>query len=1521
MKNKIVGFSLLGLLAVGSLFYAKATDVTRYLVVKGLDYWQTNATTVNVISNQAPFSFVSSVDGAASNSVLAASLKLPNLQTRTLTNNDGNFDFETGFSNKLQLDAAYGVGNYSYTITGTNDGTYHPVLALPADNYPSVPNIANWTDLQAVEASQPLNISWGAFTNGTTNDFIIVDVSSADGSTTLASTPALLDPSALNGTNITAQLPAGVLADGSNYQGRVLFVKRASINTTGYPGSKGVSGYFRQTMFPVVTLPTPPASGRIQFSAQNYSAAENGGTTPILVTRSGSTGAVSVNFATQDGTGHDGTDYTGVATTLNFADGQTNLVVPITVIDNFVLDGNRTVSLWLTNPQGGAVLGGRTNSVLTIVDNEVATAGKLQFATRSNSVAEAGKVVTLTINRVGGSVGTVTANYATTNGTAIAGLNYVATNGSVVFAPGILSKTITVPILNDSLYESNEVFSVTLTGTSGGAALGTNSTTQVGIVNDDFGGTFAFKQSSYVTNENSTNFVVTVVRTGGTASGVTVDYYTQDGSAVSGVRYYGTNGTLSFGSNELSKTFVIGITNDLIPDGNVSFTAVLTNATGGAKVSTNAALNTATFTILDDESSVSFSNATYSLSEAGGKLTVIAVRSGALITPVSVDFNTADITATSSANYGATNGTLTFPAHVSAKSFTVNITNNTVVDGNHTFLVQLANPQGGTQLGTVSNAVVTIVDDDRGGAISFGATNFVVSAAGTNAVVSIVRSNGIASGVAVGLVLTDGTATAGVNYSNVSQTLTFNAGETNKKVLLPIINDGLAHASQNFFLMLTNPAGGASLGVRPNATVTITNNEAGGVISFTRTNFSALENTTNFLINVRRSGGKAGGVTVDFYTQNGTATDGVRYIGTNGSLTFGPGETNKTIAVGIINDFIVNGNQSFNLVLANAGGGATLAPTNIATLTVIDDESSIGFSSPTYTVNETAGTLTVTVVRNGALLTPVTVGYSETDASAQNEVNFIATTNTLFFPTNVSSKTFTVPIIHDTRDQGDLSFNLWLFNPTGGTQINDNNHATATIIEADSDGVVGFSTNSYSVSDSGTNAIITIVRTNGLSSGSQVDFVTTDGSALAGIDYTNATQTLTFNAGVTSLKVQVPITKQTTVQPNKTLTLALVNPTGHLAINSSLGTASLNILENKNNVSIQTATYNVNKTDSNAVITLVRNGLLTSQATVSYSTANGTALTPADYHATSGTATFGPGVSSKTILVPIVNNLSRSGDTTFSFRIASPVGTTLGAVTNSTVNILDGGTTSSFISLSTDFYTVNKTNPYAIVTLNRTGGLSTSTAVDITTADGTASSLTSGYGRDYISIFNTVTFAPGASSTNVSIPLVNNPYGGTIPIGAGSNRWFSVTLQNPSGSQLGTITTAQVSIADTLNHGSVQFSSATYTGSASGAGGTGTNVTITLTRTGGADGTVYVFYSMTDGTAVSSQVSGNNDYQNVSGYQAFTQGVTSKTISVPLIVNNNSSASYPRTVALNLNTFFFGVSPGTTTNAVLNINQ
>ncbi|MEK6748701.1 MAG: Calx-beta domain-containing protein [Pseudomonadota bacterium] len=456
-------------------------------------------------------------------------------------------------------------------------------------------------------------------------------------------------------------------------------------------------------------------AGTLQFNAATYAVNENSGTATITVDRvGGSTGAVGLTYATSDGTATAGADYTYTSGTLSWANGDiTNKTISIPIIDDIVIEGNENLSILLSNATGGATLGS-TSATLTINDND--SAGVISFSATVYSVLENVASVTITATRTGGVSGAVSANYATANGTATSGSDYTATSGTLAWTAGdSANKTFSITILDDSVYEGNETVTLSLSGATGGATLGSNATLTI-TENDaaPAAGTIAFSAASYTVTENGASAIITATRTGGGGGAVGVSYATSNGTATAGSDYTTATGTLSWADGDsANKTFSITILDDSIFEGNETASISLSNVVGGATLGTSSA----TLTIIDNESapasasSIAFSATAYSAAENGGSATITATRTGGSSGAASVSYATSNGTATANSDYTAASGTLNWADGDSAnKTFTVTILDDTVYEGDETVSLALSNVTGASL--ATSSATLTIVEND-----------------------------------------------------------------------------------------------------------------------------------------------------------------------------------------------------------------------------------------------------------------------------------------------------------------------------------------------------------------------------------------------------------------------------------------------------------------------------------------------------------------------------------------------------------------------------------------------------------------------------------------------------------------------------------------------------------------------------------------------------------------------------------------------------------------------------------------
>ena len=456
------------------------------------------------------------------------------------------------------------------------------------------------------------------------------------------------------------------------------------------------------------------------------------------------------------------------------------------------------------------------------------------------------------------------------------------------------------------------------------------------------------------------------------------------------------------------------------------------------------------------------------------------------------------------------------------------------------------------------------------GTLAFSATNYAVTEAATTVTVSVTRSGGSDGAVSVSYATSNGTATAGADYTAKSGTLSWAAGDSAAKTFaVTILNDTIPEATETVNLKLSTPTNGAALGAQANATISIADDSDSnpGSFSFSAASYTVNEAGPTVTITVRRVDGAKGAVTVAYATADGSAKAGSDYTAKTGTLTWANGDTaNKSFAIAITNDLIAESAESFGVVLSNPTGGATLGSIASASVNIVDNDTAPGtlaFSVASASVSEGAGTATITVNRSGGSGGAVSVHYATSNGTAMASASYTASSGTLSWDAgDAAAKTFTVPIVDDGTWLGNRSFTLTLASPTGGAVLGTQQAETVTIVDNDNNaGRISFSASSYSVGEGGGTVTITAKRVGGSLGAVSASFATLDGTALAGSDYLARTGILNWAAGDTANKTfTVGIVNDTVKESTETFGLALSNATGGAVIDG--GSASVSIVDN-----------------------------------------------------------------------------------------------------------------------------------------------------------------------------------------------------------------------------------------------------------------------------------------------------------------------------------------------------------------------
>jgi hypothetical protein len=553
--------------------------------------------------------------------------------------------------------------------------------------------------------------------------------------------------------------------------------------------------------------------------------------------------------------------------------------------------------------------------------------------------------------------------------------DYTGVNAMMWFAPNEYVKTVSVPLIDDTKFELDETFTMSLANQTLPATI-TRANGTGTITDNDPAPTFSI--SSDVSGQEGSGLGFTVSLNGSTSLTHAVSFSTGGGTATSGTDFAPiTNQILTFAPGSGNQTVTVSTTQDSAIEPDETFTVSLNSPTNGATLGTASR----TGTIQNDD--VSFSIASDVSAYEGQPLSFTVTKTGTTIFSHSISVNTADgsvTPATAGSDYTAISPplVLTFSGAQMSQPVSVATIQDSIIEGNETLTLNLSAPSAGAQIGT-GTRTGTILNDD----VSFSIQNDVSASEGSplNFTVQKTGQDGQNHSVTLNTFSTGapGFATAGADYTAaINQVLTFTDAQVNQTFPVATATDSLVEGSETLTLTLSAPTGGAVLGT-PTRTGTITD-----VVppSLSITSSLTVQEGSLASFAVTRGPPTSGTVTVDYRTDPGTATDGSDYVGRTGTLTFGPGITALSIDITTLKDVYYEGNETFTVTLQNPNGAIITTGQGVGTANIDDanDETSTASAALSLVPNTTGyapgvtpGVLSVDALGNAAYRIPIVV--------------------------------------------------------------------------------------------------------------------------------------------------------------------------------------------------------------------------------------------------------------------------------------------------------------------------------------------------------------------------------------------------------------------------------------------------------------------------------------------------------------------------------------------------------------------
>ncbi|WP_346288025.1 Calx-beta domain-containing protein [Zoogloea sp.] len=1222
----------------------------------------------------------------------------------------------------------------------------------------------------------------------------------------------------------------------------------------------------------------------------------------FTVTRSGDlSGASSMTWTLFNGTTAAG-DFSGATSgTVSFAAGESSKTISVTVVGDTAPEANETFSIQLGSLSGiDEAIDVTANATITNDDSAFAIAG-----TSASTPENTAQTFTITRTHDTNQSQTITWSVLTggANGTVdAADFGGSLPSGSVTFAPGEMSKTITITPTSDTTPETDETYTVQIA--LGGGTTGDSITTATAtgtIENDDAVFHIAANQATIQEGHSgTTSLTFTVTRGGDTSGAGSVDW--KLGSALANAADFATgdalgsngglpSGTVSFADGEATKTITIQVVGDLNVESDESVTVTLSNASGGQIQAATAVTD-----ILNDDSTIAISALSAAKAEGNSGTTAYTftvTRSGYLGEAETVNYAIAGtgLNPADGADFGGSlpSGTLTLPAGQGSVTLTVLVSGDLAGEPDEDFTVTLSNPSSGVTI-TTAAANGTIQADDVVFDVTAPSTALEGNTGDTTYFDFVVTRSGNLSASqtldwSVAGIGADPTSAA--DFVATSGNITFAAGETSKTIQVPVKGDYSGESNESFRLSLSGPNG--VVFTHSTADATITDDEASLRISgTTATRVEGHDGTTTDLtFTVTRSGNLNLAATVDWAASAGTA-DAADFLGSvlpSGSLSFASGELSKTITVTVQGDVEVEGNENFTIGLSNASIGADIITGSaIGTITSDDVDWSIaGFSLPSVEGDGASHNFVFRVTRTGGTAATTldwsVAGSGTHAADASDFLNGFFPNGTLSFGQGVMSQDIVVQVAGDSLLESDEGFTVTL-SPPSDSLVHSFTHQSADATLVNDDDVMSIAALAADGAEgSGAPGILsfTVTRSGSTAGSSSVGWRIVHGDTVAG-DFVATSGTVNFVDGQDSAVLNIAIAGDRNVELAEGFDVELYNPGSGSTVDALASTAAGIIRDDDVDLALSAAVGSAVEGDTGnpgqLSFTVTRSGDLSVSTSVNWNVVAGSAVA-ADFPGgvlPSGSVTFAPGEITQTILVNVAGDGLDEGSQDFTVQLSGQ--STHADITSNNVigTIIDDDDTLTVSAVSASQLEGNSGTTAFTFRIDRSG---TSTGAASVEWNAAGSGLRPVGNSEFLTQTGTVTFADGETSKEFTVHVNADTLGEY-------DETFSVSLGNPS---YGSTAAAATATGTVINDDAVLLIAADHASTPEGDTGEETPFTFTVTRSGDTTVTSSVLWQVIpSGTNPANAQDFGGVYQ--SGAVAFGIGETTKTITITVAGDN-----------------------------------
>ena len=625
-----------------------------------------------------------------------------------------------------------------------------------------------------------------------------------------------------------------------------------------------------------------------------------------------------------------GSDYTESTGVIAFAPGEINKTLNIDILDNdiYEIEESFDINFTLANPLLGNLLNNTTS--VTISDDDSAP----NFGLTGAAVNEEDGTATLTITKTNSAQMSISVDYATADGSALAELDYVAVNDSVVFAANETEKTINVSIIDDNLDENEESFSISLTGASQGAVQ--ESAAVVSIEDNDDAPSVRISGSNNVVEGDTLDINVTLAAESGKT--VSINLQNTDVQAIAGLDYSTLNETVTFAPGETNKAVTVSIIDDDIDEVNEVFNVIALSPVNTVIASSESAPNGILNVLIEDNDDAPTINLSDDFSVSEDANTAVVEFNLSQVSGKRISFNYATQSTNQNASlFNAKSGVVNFEPGESSKSVTINLIDNNVYSGvDGEFILKISNASNAIIVDDTTK--VTVVEDEAKPTLSI---SDVTVNEGDVATLTITQSGRTSADTTFIYKSSDGSATlANDDYETVSGLeVTIPAGLSVATFNINTNDDDVYEGNENLLIEIyqTSTPNLVDIGSGLEAEITIIDNDPLPSVSITDSLSSRTEGQ-GLALNFSKSGATELEVTFDLQisTIDAEADD---YEVITSQISILPNETSLTNEVLRAIDDLVDEDDERLLISITNLQNAELGSITSHTLTIIDNDS------------------------------------------------------------------------------------------------------------------------------------------------------------------------------------------------------------------------------------------------------------------------------------------------------------------------------------------------------------------------------------------------------------------------------------------------------------------------------------------------------------------------------------------------------------------------------------------------------